>query len=1429
MRKRNSALLAAGASLGVTALLAGLLTVSPAQAEETPAAPTTSDSEVTSTPEPAKTATAPTVVRAAGEASVSLTVSQQTGTEPFQADDSAGNDSGADNDIVRTNDTVTYNLGIRYEGEDQTAPTVRFTLPRGQELVSLPPFCLADASSVTPAALPDPEVPLTATSWESLPQQEVTCVLKDESAGTSLDYPFLTKVRSEVPNGTVMDPVVFDVTSDQVTEPVVSDPLTQTVSSAARYDLSKRGFATQANQGPHSQGTGPCLATDPSKTCRYMWYSAIVSVPSGGKGSMPLSSPIEFTDNLDPASFYGAAVWAQMVAEAGSDAAARAAYAPTFARCNPVVNGSGFRGSLPYGGTEVGSYANTTNAVRDSGTLTCPPQAPGDNGQMTLTDADTSAATVPTTTGTGAALPADSGFVVSIEFTVEVPMDAVLEFGDNGDGTYTLDTHNEFTDIKMTGIDGSENTGENPDNNSRDASIRLQTGSGFDKMFSGIYGQHGNTSTSDFTGGGYIFQGSPGSGVAKDGNTVVMPGQAVQSNLRVNANGPAGSGNAASQSFVTCDVWDSSRLALAAHPNWHGYDAGMYPSNGEPVYAVEYREGTTNTPSSKIGTASAAVQNLVIEYSSGPAGPGADSDCSSGTWSTDPADVAGASVSTDNEGRTIWNGVNRVRVSFNTQWPAGATFDGVSLSMAIGQVVLDSADTSPIGNWGSQMLSDGVHAAAEVIADADRTDRVPTYDPETHKGTLGDRLIQGEATARVKKYVENPTTGEFEDSAVPQYTSGATVRYRLNPSLSTSVPVAGSNAEFIIEDCLPKFQVFQASEQGGTAITPELVQMGAPAGSELSCAADRQYVRWGLGSVAIGEPIEPIVVTAEILDVARNGVYTNEVLVSSPADDSAAALRTDDVQMQLVVPTGIKISKTVNKPEIEVNPEGVTKPRTMLWSVYFANIDAPANVANVDVIDALPATGQHGSAFSGELSFDTASVAAGTNITILYTKSASTALSSDPEDASNAAAGATVWCDAVSGAVVSGSGTAADCPQTAAEVTGLRFQRPDAFTPDDEFQIDIAMTPVGNVSGDVYRNITSGRVDGVSQGVGPAARTVTVVASSVGDRVWEDTNKNGLQDDGEPGIAGFSVRLTGTDVDGNAVDRTTVTDADGNYRFDEVVSGTYRVTFDPNGLNSNTTFTTDHTGGDPALDSDADAATGQTQEFTLGVDSDDLTLDAGLVIDRNVAIVLDKKFLAATELDEKNGSTVTYELNVTNNGTAEGTYELNDTLMYGGSIHVDDVRVENTAGDVATDPNYDGADHTTIAQQVALPAGATHTYLVTVDTTVATTIDIAETECVVTTNEQGGGFLNQASLTVDGVTTVVDTGCGEVPVPPTTPTEPTITDAAQPVLPIVGAVPPAMLSLTGAAVGFGVWAALGAVLTGAGLLVLRRRAVRVSR
>src|SRR5947199_1531525 len=61
---------------------------------------------------------------------------------------------------------------------------------------------------------------------------------------------------------------------------------------------------------------------------------------------------------------------------------------------------------------------------------------------------------------------------------------------------------------------------------------------------------------------------------------------------------------------------------------------------------------------------------------------------------------------------------------------------------------------------------------------------------------------------------------------------------------------------------------------------------------------------------------------------------------------------------------------------------------------------------------------------------------------------------------------------------------------------------------------------------------------------------------SVGDRLWIDTNGNGVQDTGETGINGATVQLL--DNGGNVI-ATATTAGDGNYTFNNLLAGTYSV------------------------------------------------------------------------------------------------------------------------------------------------------------------------------------------------------------------------------------------------------------------------------
>ena len=70
-------------------------------------------------------------------------------------------------------------------------------------------------------------------------------------------------------------------------------------------------------------------------------------------------------------------------------------------------------------------------------------------------------------------------------------------------------------------------------------------------------------------------------------------------------------------------------------------------------------------------------------------------------------------------------------------------------------------------------------------------------------------------------------------------------------------------------------------------------------------------------------------------------------------------------------------------------------------------------------------------------------------------------------------------------------------------------------------------------------------------------------AGSLSGSVYLDNSNDGLRQPAESGIAGVTITLTGSDAAGNAVNRSTTTDASGNYRFDDVLAagpGGYTVT-----------------------------------------------------------------------------------------------------------------------------------------------------------------------------------------------------------------------------------------------------------------------------
>jgi protocatechuate 3,4-dioxygenase beta subunit len=135
-----------------------------------------------------------------------------------------------------------------------------------------------------------------------------------------------------------------------------------------------------------------------------------------------------------------------------------------------------------------------------------------------------------------------------------------------------------------------------------------------------------------------------------------------------------------------------------------------------------------------------------------------------------------------------------------------------------------------------------------------------------------------------------------------------------------------------------------------------------------------------------------------------------------------------------------------------------------------------------------------------------------------------------------------------------------------------------------------------------------------------------VPVGSLGDYVWFDINKDGLQTTGEPAVSGVKVYLldgiTGIKLD------SIVTNALGKYLFDSLLSGSYKVQFV---APKDTTFTLKGATASSGLDSNPNPSTGLTDAVTIDASfplgnaaRDNRSVDAGFTV--NLGSISGKTF-----------------------------------------------------------------------------------------------------------------------------------------------------------------------------------------------------------
>ncbi|MCS5504726.1 SdrD B-like domain-containing protein [Curtobacterium flaccumfaciens] len=580
------------------------------------------------------------------------------------------------------------------------------------------------------------------------------------------------------------------------------------------------------------------------------------------------------------------------------------------------------------------------------------------------------------------------------------------------------------------------------------------------------------------------------------------------------------------------------------------------------------RVGGSRTVAWTSGLTDAKVQYAAYDMTSPAAGQKATCDEDDGPWYDQPEDVPGG-----------LDAVGAVRATGDIRGGnTGTLYSYVTTE--------DAADGTRAYDFGHAWFGDRSERWVHDI----------WSDPDLGAGPLSDSVILTENLARIQKKIVDPG---HDAADTPDETTfvvaGDTIDYALYPSL-TNGKTTGKETSVTVRDVLPNHATYVA---GSASAVPEIDTTKDDDGNDV------QRLTWTT-AVRPNEAIEPITFTAAVSKLAPAGAITNTTDIASPTDKSPQALRNAERAVQVVATGGVGVEKTAVEPVVVSGDH-------LEWDLGYTNIDATP-IDGLDVIDVLPYRGDtRNSTFHGTVGLaEPIAVAEAAGERVRYTSRAPRDVVLDAADPSNQAGGTTTWCS------VSAFGTEG-CPAGLADVTAARILRTAPVGVGETVTHRVVVATAGQRDGDAYTNRFGLRASNLALPVQSNPATVTVVAGSIGDFVWSDEDGDGLQDDDEAGIADVSVRLTGSDDRGDAVRRTTTTDGDGEYAFDDLRPGSYTVHWTaPDGRE----FTKELVGDDRAIDSDADTSGATAPVELAAIRSDegelehieqDRTVDAGLL------------------------------------------------------------------------------------------------------------------------------------------------------------------------------------------------------------------------
>lgn len=1058
----------------------------------------------------------------------SLTFDGQSDAEGgFDPSPGPGYDTGANNQIVRTNDVFEYTVGLSYTGTE-TGITVVATLPRGDvaprvgqivaEWAYLPPYCKTGSTL-------------------SADKQTLTCVIGDVTATTGTGTTSLVmdaRVLSTTPNGTSLPAPTMTITSTSSAVPApASLPPTVTVSAAPFYDV------VIANSYPGNPKAYAYFETGGPNNEEGFYHRPLVGLvarnPNGNgrKGVEQLATDVNF--NLD-ISGYPSTVrvdnWHTGTGPAGTPAATGSFQDG----CGSPGYGSPSAGAPS---SESGSTVNIYDRVADTGPATGSNASTVPNGgdcavtgssattvNLKVTGADTSLTARPTVlAGTGTPIPQREWWVMNKALVLWTPLTS-YPAGVATNNTLKLGSYS------ATSISGQAITGNDTANDTLNYPITAVNGGVASKIFA----------RDDSRPYPYGTECDP----ALTGNCLtnfMSPGQTVRTNVRYGNEGVYKQSN-----VYLCDIID--RTAFDIGTNFKVVPTGTGTVRYGARASSPYFASTDATETGNAVNASGApgTNGVSSAYSS------AKCDDTSIRWFSTVAEAQAAG--------------GLVYVRFDVPQVSG----GTAVSMDIYGLTLRSTYAATINVLSGQP---GTRSAGSPLAEGTLIRNTADF------GGTGvasiDQNVFWDNLKVVPIKTRSAVTKTVLDPAADPVSTDAVLTYQIQPTFTTTFPPLARN--FTVTDILPPglSYVPGSATVGGVGREPTISNNAPAAGfTRLTWVYPNQlpYVLAITPNDAVNSKLPPIVFRAAVSPTAaNNSTLTNSVAVSGGPDDYdtdctyntastsyGACPKASSVSRTVQSAPGLKLSKTTPVSQIELG-------EPFQFTLNYVSVGSNVTARDLpDLIDILPYNGdgksdsarkftgrKPASAFSSG-AYELQSVrppASDPGMAVFYTKAAPTTINLDPQDVSNAQGGSTVWCAALSGG---------SCPASMAEVTAVRL-RPSVMNANVTYSVDLNFqTTAAAKLGDIFNNSVGMRPTDPNSSLlfleAQAVSAVRVLAASIGGRVFEDVNQNGGFDTTDKGIAGVCVVVTGTTSRGAAVTSSAFSQADGTYFFGAGAAGT---------------------------------------------------------------------------------------------------------------------------------------------------------------------------------------------------------------------------------------------------------------------------------